>query len=111
MAKAGKRRITRILLMLVLLFAGLWLCGCALIYFEMLGPPEAFGRFMTNIPAAIAFQVLPFETLWTRARSGRIQIGDTAPDFSLRTIDKSQSLQLSALTRQTPVVLIFGSYT
>jgi peroxiredoxin len=47
-----------------------------------------------------------------RARSGKLQVGDPAPDFSLMKLDKSAQVQLSAFTAQRqPVVLIFGSYT
>jgi len=75
-------------------------------------PPETFARFMAKIPGPVAFLVLPFETLWTHARAGRLEVGDAAPDFSLMKLDKSASVQLSSLTAQgRPVVLIFGSYT
>jgi hypothetical protein len=67
---------------------------------------------MTKIPAPVAFLVLPFETLWTHARAGALQIGDPAPDFALTKLDKTATVQLSNLTAQgKPVVLIFGSYT
>jgi peroxiredoxin len=49
--------------------------------------------------------------LWTHARAGTLNIGDPAPDFSLLKVDHSGSVQLSALNRQQPVVLVFGSYT
>jgi len=69
-------------------------------------------RFMAKIPGPVAFLVLPFETLWTHARAGALQVGDAAPNFSLAKLDKSASVQLSNLTAQgQPVVLIFGSYT
>jgi len=75
-------------------------------------PPEAFARVMAKIPGPVAFLVLPFETLWTHARAGVLQVGDAAPDFSLTKLDKSAAVQLSNLTAQgRPVVLIFGSYT
>lgn len=74
--------------------------------------PEQFGRVMAKIPGPVPFLVLPFETLWLRARAGTLQIGDRAPDFSLAKLDKSEHIQLSSLTAQgRPVVLIFGSYT
>jgi peroxiredoxin len=49
--------------------------------------------------------------MWTHARAGRLQTGDPAPDFSLLKLDKSANVQLSSLTAQQPVVLVFGSYT
>lgn len=88
-----------------------WAIGCGLMYEEMRKPPEEFGRFMTRVPAPMAFLVFPFESLWTTARGGNIKPGDVAPDFELLTIDKSQSIRLSDLNRRQPVVLIFGSYT
>ncbi len=88
-----------------------WLAGCALIYSNMRKPPEEFGRFMTRIPAPVAFLAFPFETLWTHARAGTVNVGDAAPDFTLLKTDKSERIQLSELNRKQPVVLIFGSYT
>lgn len=96
----------------LIVFALLWVVGCGTIYWKMSQPPETFARFMANVPAPVAFLAFPFETLWTRARAGHLQLGDPAPDFSLTKLDKSGSIQLSALTaRRRPVVLIFGSYT
>jgi len=89
-----------------------WALACAALYGIMRQPPETFARFMAKIPGPVAFLVLPFETLWTRARAGALQVGDAAPDFSLVKLDKSASVRLSSLTAQgKPVVLIFGSYT
>ncbi|MGA2201813.1 MAG: hypothetical protein ABSG40_07630 [Terriglobales bacterium] len=89
-----------------------WALACGALYEVMRKPPEAFARFMAKIPGPVAFLVLPFETLWTHARAGNLQVGDPAPDFSLMKLDKSASVQLSSLTAQgRPVVLIFGSYT
>ena len=89
-----------------------WLGACAAIYHVMRQPPESFARVMARIPGPVAFLALPFETLWTQARAGGLAKGDLAPDFTLTKLDKSGSIQLSALTaRQRPVVLIFGSYT
>jgi len=90
----------------------LWLLACGALYEVMRQPPETFARVMAKIPGPVAFLVFPFETLWTQARAGDLQVGDLAPDFSLRKLDKTASLQLSTLTAQgRPVVLIFGSYT
>ncbi len=73
-------------------------------------PPEAFGRVMARMPG-VAYLILPFETMWTQARAGRLQTGDLAPGFSLMKLDKSETIRLSSLASQQPVVLIFGSYT
>jgi hypothetical protein len=72
--------------------------------------PEQFGRFMSKLPMP-AYFVIPFETLWLRARAGTLSAGDMAPDFNLETLDQSGNLQLSSLRGQRPVVLVFGSYT
>lgn len=88
-----------------------WLAGCAVIYSKMRKSPEEFGRFMTRIPAPVAFLAFPFETLWTHARAGTVNVGDAAPDFTLLKTDKSERIQLSELNQKQPVVLIFGSYT
>jgi peroxiredoxin len=90
----------------------LWLLACGALYGIMRRPPETFARVMAKVPGPVAFLVLPFETLWTHARAGGLQVGDPAPDFSLMKLDKSSQVQLSVLTAQhKPVVLVFGSYT
>ena len=90
-------------------------CGCSpaeLCIAVMRQSPETFARVMARVPGPVAFLVLPFETLWMRARAGKLQVGDPAPDFALMKLDKSAQIQLSALTAQRqPVVLMFGSYT
>ena len=101
--------------MLVSILAGIsvfWILGCGVIYAMMRKPPETFGRFMAKVPGPVAFLAFPFETMWTQARAGELQVGDPAPDFSLTTLDKKAAVQLSGLAAQgRPVVLIFGSYT
>jgi hypothetical protein len=82
----------------------------AFVRWAMYQPPETFGRVMSRMPE-VAYFLVPFETLWTRARAGQLDAGDAAPDFSLVKLDKSGSVRLSALTAQQPVVLVFGSYT
>ena len=99
----------------VLLRAGivllvLWLGFVTFIAWSMRQPPEAFGRVMARMPVA-AYFVIPFETLWTRARAGRLQPGEAAPDFSLAKLDKSETVRLSSFQGKEPVVLVFGSYT
>ena len=85
-------------------------CG-ALIWRAMRQPPEVFGRVMAKMPGPVPFLLFPFETLWTRARAGSLHVGDSAPDFSLLKLDKSERVQLSVLNQRKPVVLVFGSYT
>jgi hypothetical protein len=108
-AKASKLKNLLIRVLIVLLMV--WVFASALIYAAMRQPPETFARIMARVPGPVAFLVLPFETLWTRARAGTLNIGDPAPDFSLATLDKSSRVELSSLLRKQPVVLVFGSYT
>jgi hypothetical protein len=96
----------------VCVMAILWALASATIYRVMLQPPERFARVMAKIPGPVAFLVLPFETLWTHARAGKLHVGDRAPDFSLEKLDHSDAVRLSSFTAQgKPVVLVFGSYT
>ncbi len=107
-----KRKARHVLVTTFIVIALLWVFACGGLFAIMRQSPETFARFMAKIPGPIAFLVLPFETLWTRSRAGRLQIGDPAPDFTLTKLDKSAQIQLSALTAQRqPVVLVFGSYT
>ncbi len=97
-----------------LVVAVVLLCGYAgfllFINWAMRQPPETFGRVMAKMPMP-AYFVIPFETFWTRARAGSIQVGDTAPDFQLSTLDHKNEVQLSSFRGKQPVVLVFGSYT
>jgi hypothetical protein len=109
-AKRGSVR--RKLLATLGVIALLWVFACGALFAVMRQSPETFARVMAKVPGPVAFLVLPFETLWMRARAGKLQVGDPAPDFSLTKLDKSAQVQLSAFTAQRqPVVLIFGSYT
>ena len=101
-----RKLLPRAAIALVLLYA----LFVGLIWWAMRQPPETFGRVIKHMPDGEYFLV-PFETMWTRARAGQLQAGDPAPDFSLTKLDKSTSVQLSALTATQPVVLVFGSYT
>jgi len=87
-----------------------WVCFIGVVYAKMSGPPEQFGMFMSKLPMPFYF-VLPFETLWFRARGGTVNVGDTAPDFELATLDKSAKVHLADFRGSRPVVLVFGSYT
>lgn len=88
----------------------LWLGFLGLVAYKMRQSPEEFGRFMKHVPFP-AYFVLPFETLWTQARAGNVQVGDTAPDFRLKSLDKTTEVALSDFRGKSPVVLVFGSYT
>jgi len=85
-------------------------CG-GFIWWSMHQPPKTFGRVMPKMPGPVPFLLFPFETLWTHARDGSLQVGDAAPDFSLLKLDKTERVQLSSLNKEQPVVLVFGSYT
>ena len=96
-----------------LILAGLLLAysvATAGLYVAMNRPPETFGAIMAKVPM-VAMIVLPFEPLWMSARRGALRVGDTAPDFSLPTVDRSRTVTLSDEMRLRPVVLVFGSYT
>jgi hypothetical protein len=93
----------------VCLFA-LWLLFIGAIYLTMRQPPERFAAAIARMPGP-AFMLFPFETLWLRARAGVLNVGDPAPDFHLRTLDKTGEVSLSSFRGSKPVVLIFGSYT
>ena len=103
---ARKRMLITAIILAVVYLA----CG-GFIWSSMNQPPESFGRVMAKMPGPVPFLLFPFETLWTRARTGNLQVGDAAPDFSLLKLDKTERVQLSVLNKEQPVVLVFGSYT
>jgi len=72
--------------------------------------PEVFSRVMSRTPNLVLL-VFPFKPLWLYARTGKLKVGDEAPDFSLERQDKSATVKLSASRGKKPVVLVFGSYT
>jgi hypothetical protein len=80
------------------------------LFVAMLQPPAVFGRVMSKLPAVAHF-LFPFKQMWLVARRGHLKIGDPAPDFALKTADRSQVVYLSSFRGQEPVVLIFGSHT
>src|SRR5271168_3303516 len=96
----------RALLALVVVYFAL----VAALAITMREPPDKFGAVIAKVPP-IAFLVLPFETLWMNARAGHLQVGDAAPDFTLKTVDGAKEVQLSSFRGKQPVVLVFGSYT
>jgi len=80
------------------------------LFAAMLQPPAVFGYVMSKLPATSYF-LFPFEPMWLVARRGQVKVGDVAPDFALKTADRSAEVRLSSLRGQKPVVLIFGSHT
>ena len=91
-----------VLVVYVVLLSGLFVA--------MLQPPAVFGRIMSKLPA-VAYFLFPFEPMWLLARRGHLKVGEPAPDFALKTSDRSQVVQLSSFRGREPVVLIFGSHT
>jgi hypothetical protein len=59
--------------------------------------------------------MVAFRLKYNKMQKSRDQLapkkGDLAPDFTLSTIDGSQSISLSDFRFEKPVVLIFGSFT
>jgi len=105
MRKPTKRTLSIVTVVLLLLWGSFLL----VIGWAMRQPPEKFGRMMSHMPMP-AFFLFPFETMWTHARAGNVQVGELAPDFRLPTLDHQSEVDL-ALLRGKPVVLVFGSYT
>ena len=87
-----------------------WILFAGFVWWAMCQSPETFGRVMSRMPE-VAYFLVPFETMWVRARAGKLQPGDPAPDFDLQKLDKSDAVRLASFSGKQPVVLIFGSYT
>ena len=100
----------RLTIKIIAVLAAVYIALSAGLFWAMCRPPEQFGRFMRHVPMP-AMLVFPFKPLWYVARKGSLQVGDAAPDFSLPTTDEKETVQLSSLRGQMPVVLVFGSYT
>ena len=105
-----KQRTKRWLTGTLVVVAGLWFCLLGYVSWAMRQPPEAFGRVMSRMPMPVFF-LFPFETMWTHARSGNLNVGDAAPDFTVETLETKTPVELSSLWTSKPVVLVFGSYT
>jgi len=87
-----------------------WMAATAGLYAAMRQPPETFGAIMSHLPG-ISMMILPFRPLWMSARAGHLQVGDDAPDFTLRPLHGDRAVTLSHEYKSKPVVLVFGSYT
>ena len=88
----------------------LWVVATGILYAAMTRPPETFGAVMKHVPP-VAMAILPFKPLWMSARAGRLEVGDSAPDFTLPALHGDTAITLSEQYRHQPVVLVFGSYT
>src|ERR1700692_3411274 len=85
-----------------------WLGLVGYVNWAMHQPPEVFGHVMAKMPMP-AYFVLPFETLWMRARHGQLNVGDDAPGLVVKKLEDHSSTNLAALWADRPVVLVFGS--
>ena len=95
----------------VLTLAVLYVAFFGAVLAAMLQPPERFGQFMRYAPAPLVWGTLPAPRMWLWARGGTLSEGETAPDFTLSTLDRTSKVALSSHRGQRPVVLVFGSYT
>jgi len=110
MKDTTKKRVRNWVLSIGTLCFACWLCLVVYVNWAMHQPPEVFGHVMAKMPAP-AYFVLPFETLWTRARKGQLDVGDAAPALIVKKLEDHSSIELASLWADKPVVLIFGSYT
>ena len=104
------RRLSKILVRVLLLLMALYAIVAAGFYIAMCQPPGVFSSVMAKTPGVV-FAIVPFKQMWLRARAGALKVGDQAPDLSLETLDRKSKVQLSTFRGASPVVLIFGSYT
>src|ERR1700751_5512569 len=93
----------RWLLRSVGILAVVWLGFLGFIDWAMHQPPEVFGHVMMHMPMP-AYFLFPFETMWTRARFGHVNPGDTAPDFTVEPLHTKEPVQLGSLWTSKPVV-------
>ncbi len=105
-----KRRLRKWLLPAGVVLVAAWLCFLGYINWAMHQPPEVFGHVMARLPMP-AYFVIPFETMWSRARKGHVEIGDSAPSLTVKKLEDKTPVDLGSLWSEKPVVLVFGSYT
>jgi hypothetical protein len=75
---------------------------------DVAGHASGAGRLCaSDVAPPKGILIMPFETLWTRARAGSLEIGDPAPDFSLIKLDKSSNLRLSEINVRQPVATLY----
>ena len=72
----------------------------AYINWAMHQPPEIFWPRDGAMPMP-AYFLFPFETLWTRARYGHVDLGDTAPDFTVKKLEDKTPSNWVRCGRQT----------
>ena len=110
MARVAGGKLVRALALAIVAVVLVYATATAGLYAAMRQPPERFGAIMAHVPG-VAMMVLPFKPLWMSARAGTLDVGDQAPDFSLRPLHGDGPVTLSQEYKSKPVVLIFGSYT
>ena len=110
MANQAKGRWKRWLLPVAGACFVLWVCFVGYVSWAMRQPPEVFGHVMARMPMP-AYFVIPFETLWNRARKGHLEVGDAAPALQVKRLNETSPVELGSLWAERPVVLVFGSYT
>src|SRR3954451_6100938 len=86
----------------------LWVAFVTFMWHAMHRPPEDFARVMSHMPWEV-FLVVPFETLWTRARAGSLNLGDSAPDFSLVKLYMTAGVHLSEIHTAHSAPMTFSS--
>jgi len=87
-----------------------WLGFLGYINWAMRQTPEVFGHVMARMPLP-AYFIIPFETMWSRARKGHVNVGDAAPSLTVKKLEDKSPVDLGSLWSEKPVVLVFGSYT
>jgi len=105
-----KRKLRRWMLPAATFIIAAWLCFLGYINWAMHQLTEVFGHVMAHMPMP-AYFVIPFETMWSRARKGHVEAGDSAPSFPVKKLEDKTPVELGSLWAERPVVLVFGSYT
>ena len=105
-----KRRVRRWLLPTAGVLFVAWIGFLTYVNWAMHQSPEVFGHVMARMPMP-AYFVIPFETLWSRARAGHVNVGDAAPSLPVKRLEDKTPVELGSLWNDKPVVLVFGSYT
>lgn len=86
------------------LLLSLWVVGCA--------PRDQMAMFVKQMDSAPASERPPnWEEVKRLMARPAPAVGAVAPDFSLATLEGTQSLTISRHHSDKPLVLIFGSFT
>ena len=108
--KPKKKKFRRWLVPGAAVLIAAWIGFLGYINWAMRQSPEVFGHVMARLPMP-AYFVIPFETMWSRARNGTVEVGDAAPSLSVNKLEDKSPVDLGSLWADKPVVLVFGSYT